>query len=218
MTELYRRSITGFILGLIVVSSLFFAPSWVFAAIAASILLYVLVYEWPLLFRPSEPAFWLLMPLYPIVPFLLIIQMQLSGYEIMNVLLIALVAGHDSGAYLVGKMWGKHKIWPSVSPSKTWEGFIGGCMLAYLFSLIFFHDQSMSTQLTVIVPLVVLISFCALLGDLFESYLKRRAGVKDAGALLPGHGGILDRIDGILFASVAVYLLKNSCKLLLHQP
>ncbi len=110
MTEVYRRSLTGFILGLLVISSLLFAPPWIFAALITGLLVYVIIFEWPMLFRPTEAAFWLLLPLYPLLPFLLIIHMQLTGYEIMNMLLIELVDAHDSVSYLFGKMWVKKKI------------------------------------------------------------------------------------------------------------
>lgn len=217
MTELYKRTLTGFILGLLVISSLFFTPSWAFAVLVTAIMIYVLLYEWPLLFHPNQWAFWLVMLFYPLIPFILIIHMQLSGYEIMNLLLITLVASYDAGAYLVGKKFGYHKIWPAISPAKTWEGFAGGLVLAYLLSQIFFGHLDWNTQLTIIVPFVLLVSIFALLGDLFESYLKRRAGIKDSGSLLPGHGGILDRIDGILFASVIIYALRGYLKLLLNH-
>lgn len=110
-------------------------------------------------------------------------------------LLILVVALADSGGYFVGRRFGKHKLAPAVSPGKTWEGFVGGLfanlLLMGLLSLLL--DIDWLLVLAVIVPT----SLVSVLGDLLESMVKRHAGVKDSGNILPGHGGILDRIDGI---------------------
>ena len=208
MKTLYKRLITGVSLGLLVIS-LFFLSSWAFALLVLGLLMRILIWEWPRLFSPEDPKFWLIMPLYPILPMALIIYMQLTGYELVNLLLICLVAAHDTGAYLIGKHWGKHKISPAISPGKTWEGFIGGCVLSFLFSLIFFGGNPLALIIGTILPFVLSVNFAALAGDLFESTLKRRAGLKDAGTMLPGHGGVLDRVDGILFAAVLVFLVRK---------
>ncbi len=216
MKEFYKRLLTGICLGLLVIITLFFSPPWAFALLAIVLLAYILFFEWPRLFKPSEPLFWILMPFYPLLPFFLIIRMQLSGYELMNIILFTVVATYDTGSYLVGKHWGKHKISPTISPGKTWEGFIGGVIFAFIFSLIYFGHNGSSTIAFLIFPFIVALSSLALTGDLFESALKRRVGVKDSGNLLPGHGGLLDRIDGMLFASVLVYALRTQLKLLVH--
>ncbi len=116
----------------------------------------------------------------------------------------ALIWVNDTFAYLIGSAIGKRKLWPSVSPGKSWEGFIGGCivtMAAGGFS---------SSFLTIMGPiegvfLGAIICVAATFGDLFESSLKRRAGIKDSGNIMPGHGGILDRIDSILFVIPSVF-------------
>jgi phosphatidate cytidylyltransferase len=110
-------------------------------------------------------------------------------------LLILVVALADSGGYFVGRRFGKHKLAPAVSPGKTWEGFVGGLVanliMAVLLSVLLGIDWLL--VLAVIIPT----SLVSVLGDLLESMVKRHAGVKDSGTILPGHGGILDRIDGI---------------------
>jgi phosphatidate cytidylyltransferase len=109
----------------------------------------------------------------------------------------------DSFAYLFGKAWGKHPFFPRISPRKTWEGalagWVGGTGTALLFGWML--GLSILQALT----LGLAISLAATFGDLAESIIKRQMGVKDSGSLLPGHGGILDRMDSLLFVVVVVY-------------
>lgn len=121
----------------------------------------------------------------------------------------------DSMAYLIGRKFGKHKLFPRVSPGKTWEGFIGGVVFAviagYIYSLVTKDVQADSTINASLhwIVMSLIISVFGMLGDLSESLLKRSGGVKDSGSLLPGHGGVLDRFDGIFFSSpiILTYLL-----------
>tara|TARA_R110002167_G_scaffold59804_25_gene169429 strand:+ start:1270 stop:1980 length:711 start_codon:yes stop_codon:yes gene_type:complete len=115
---------------------------------------------------------------------------------------------NDSFAYLVGKSIGRNKLFPSVSPKKTIEGAVGGLVFtlgaAYLMA---HYEPSVSTaQWMLLASIIVLMGS---LGDLVESKLKRLAGVKDSGALLPGHGGMLDRLDSLVFAAPFAYLTLN---------
>jgi phosphatidate cytidylyltransferase len=130
-------------------------------------------------------------------------------------MMICVVATHDTGAYLVGKYLGKTPLAPTISPNKTWEGFIGGFLFSFFFSLPFFWDNPLALIIGSVLPLILSLNFASLAGDLFESMLKRKAGLKDAGRLLPGHGGILDRIDGLLFATIVVFLARNWIRFLL---
>jgi phosphatidate cytidylyltransferase len=112
---------------------------------------------------------------------------------------------NDTGAYLVGKKFGKNLLFPAISPKKTWEGFVGGlffCVLLGYFISLFNH----SIQLKEWIIVSVLVGTFGLLGDLAESQLKRNANVKDSGNIMPGHGGILDRFDGFLIAVPIIYL------------
>ncbi|MDB4088040.1 phosphatidate cytidylyltransferase [Flavobacteriales bacterium] len=113
----------------------------------------------------------------------------------------------DSMAYLVGRKLGKHKLFPRVSPGKTWEGLIGGVSFAILAGYLFSYFTESSSMHWIIMSIII--SVFGVLGDLSESLLKRSGGVKDSGNLLPGHGGILDRFDGIFFSSpiILTYLL-----------
>ena len=111
----------------------------------------------------------------------------------------------DTAAYYVGSAIGHNKLIPNISPNKTIEGAIGGTfgavIVAVAAKIFFFKNFS----LTEAVMLGIIISITAQFGDLFESLLKRAGGVKDSGNLIPGHGGILDRIDSLLFAAPAFY-------------
>lgn len=105
----------------------------------------------------------------------------------------------DSGAYQVGKMFGRHKLWPAISPNKTWEGSIGGTVVALIVAAIYLHFFPQIYSYGIMMLLTLLFSVCGQLGDLVESAYKRYYGVKDSGKILPGHGGILDRFDSLLF-------------------
>ena len=113
---------------------------------------------------------------------------------------------YDSGAYIAGSMFGKHKMMERISPKKSWEGFAGGTLLGFLTA---FLVSASFTEFTLgewmIIALMIIIF--GTLGDFAESMLKRSAGIKDSGSLLPGHGGILDRFDAVFIAAPVVFLL-----------
>ncbi|OGF53414.1 MAG: hypothetical protein A2Z21_00015 [Candidatus Fraserbacteria bacterium RBG_16_55_9] len=126
-----------------------------------------------------------------------------------TLLLLLLVWAYDTGAYIVGSLLGKHKLFPRLSPKKSWEGVFGGWFLAFVAGWLSFLWIPWAFSLPDAAlhgfALSLLISVFAQLGDLFESKLKRTASVKDSGAFFPGHGGMLDRIDSLLFALPAFY-------------
>lgn len=133
---------------------------------------------------------------------------------------LALVWIADIGAYFVGKAIGKRKLAPTISPGKSWEGAIGGGVLVLLFALLCVAVPSLSETLpariythqgsVALAILMIFIAIASVIGDLFESLLKRRIGMKDSSSLLPGHGGVLDRIDALIpvlpFAAMFVAL------------
>lgn len=119
---------------------------------------------------------------------------------------IILVWIHDMFAYLTGSLLGKHPMTPRLSPGKTWEGFAGGMIFTLFSGWILFRITGTFTAFTWLFSALI-ISLLGLTGDLFESGMKRKMNVKDTGHLLPGHGGILDRFDSLLFVAPALLLL-----------
>ncbi len=112
---------------------------------------------------------------------------------------------NDTGAYIFGSWLGKHKLFERISPKKSWEGFIGGALVAVLVGYLFSLNSNECWCQWMIMSLIIVVF--GTLGDLVESMLKRSLNVKDSGAILPGHGGILDRFDGLLLAAPMVYFL-----------
>ena len=112
---------------------------------------------------------------------------------------------NDSFAFIVGKKYGKIKLYKSISPNKTWEGFLSGLLMTLLVSFLLFSHLSLFFKIS----FSLIISIGGTLGDLVESMFKRKAGVKDSGNLIPAHGGILDRFDSFFFSVPFVYLLLN---------
>ncbi len=113
----------------------------------------------------------------------------------------------DTAAFFIGRALGRHKLAPHISPGKTWEGAIGGILGAILVSLFFVLPMPLKLPLSYLQAILLgsLVSIFGQLGDLIESLFKRNMGVKDSGRLIPGHGGVLDRMDSIVFVGVVVY-------------
>lgn len=134
----------------------------------------------------------------------LLSSMIIDGKTIVMLMFI-MIWLNDTGAYCIGSMFGRHRLCERLSPKKSWEGFWGGMAFAVLagvvYALIYDHNDVLTWALCGVV-----VSALATVGDLFESMLKRRAGVKDSGHLIPGHGGILDRIDSLLFVAPGMVL------------
>lgn len=147
------------------------------------------------------------------IPLLLHLALYLTPAEQWLALLAAVAS--DTGGYYAGSMFGKHKLWPVVSPKKTWEGLFGGMALCVLVCVALAAAAKAAEWRMLDLPLWgwffmgLVLHLAALFGDLFESALKRTLSVKDSGALLPGHGGILDRIDSILFTVAAFLFLRQ---------
>lgn len=171
------------------------------------------------LFYPASAAFWrnskalrLVFGLMTIVPFFWgMVALRGWHYDanhyygaIWLLYVMILVWGADSGAYMFGKLFGKHKLAPKVSPGKTWQGFIGGLFTAAVISWIYGVVVNLEVAPSTLLICSVVAALASVLGDLTESMFKREAGIKDSGNLIPGHGGILDRIDS-LTAAVPVF-------------
>ena len=153
----------------------------------------------------AEATFNLLAVLYAVVllSHLYLLRQLPHGVE-WTFLTFFLVWATDTGAYLIGRRFGKHLLAPQVSPKKTVEGALGGLLLNIIVAVIFWRFAGGASIFTYLV-LGGIIGIGAQIGDLFQSALKRTAGIKDSGAIIPGHGGILDRFDSLIFALPLVY-------------
>ena len=127
-------------------------------------------------------------------------------YDPLPVLMIFIIIWfNDTGAYLIGSWKGKRRLFPRISPLKSWEGFFGGLAIVIIASLIFSYFYSGISWYFMLAFAIVIVVF-ATWGDLMESLLKRTYGVKDSGNILPGHGGVFDRFDSVVFAAPAGYV------------
>jgi len=183
--------------------------AYIYAIIACTINVILLVK----LFNPKTIKYTflkkhLLLLFYIISGFIFIALIPNTLKEEGNKVLISvfiLIWANDSFAYLVGKSLGKHKLFERISPKKTIEGFIGGLAGTIIVALFIFNYIELFS-LNVWVYLALIISALGTIGDLIQSKFKRQAGVKDSGAIMPGHGGIYDRLDSILYSSPFIYI------------
>lgn len=203
------RFYTAIAMMLVLIASIY-APMPMVSTGILVILLCILTTEWPRLI--TARWLWFLTPVYPILPFLLAGRLNQNPlYRHLLLVLIACVSANDTGAYCFGKLLGKHKLLPKISPGKTWQGAVGGfvCVVGMLVLIDSYTHAPSSMSWSVTLVIAALASVVATAGDLFESWLKRRAGVKDSGSLLPGHGGLLDRFDGMMSCMYLLYPLKD---------
>lgn len=166
-----------------------------------------------LFFSLTAPAFGLLYIAWTGAHIVLLHGLEVRGPALVT-LLVCVIAVSDSGAYFTGKSIGRHKLAPVLSPGKTWEGAIGAVIAATLAGGIFYLLRSWTPlaslpnySLVWYLAIGAVLSVVGQLGDLAESILKRAAGEKDSGSVLPGHGGVLDRCDGFLFGAPILYYI-----------
>ncbi|MBW8348901.1 phosphatidate cytidylyltransferase [Bacillus sp. IITD106] len=149
-------------------------------------------------FTFDDVGFILLSVLYIGIGFFYFVQIREEGLVYLFYALFV-VWVTDSGAYFVGRRFGKRKLWPEISPNKTVEGFFGGIISGLVVAILFILFSSIQIPFFQLIIVTIIISIFGQMGDLAESALKRHYGVKDSGNLFPGHGGILDRCDSWLF-------------------
>ncbi len=163
-----------------------------------------------------------LMTLYPAIGFgSMVMLRETASHGIwLLVLLFVIAFTSDTGAYFVGTFLGKHKMAPKISPKKSWEGFFGGWLISILCSVgLFilcwevegaFYARGVFYTLYLYIPMVFLLAPLSVAGDLFASLIKRKCGIKDYGKLMPGHGGVMDRFDSVLFIAPLLYLFSDN--------
>ena len=152
---------------------------------------------------------------YITLPFLFIVKISFgtNSYNPKIIIgLFVLIWTNDTFAYLVGKSMGKHKLFERVSPKKTIEGFLGGMVFAafagFLISKLYIQPNPAFSSKSILIWTIIalIVSVFGTIGDLIESKFKRIAGIKDSGSIMPGHGGILDRLDSVIFVAPIIFL------------
>ena len=154
----------------------------------------------------EDASFSIMGALYVGIGFYYFMETRLYGIEYV-IFALVVIWSTDSGAYFIGKKFGKKKLWPDISPNKTIEGFFGGIAMAIIFALVFQFISPISSSYITLIVVTILASTFGQIGDLVESALKRHYNVKDSGNILPGHGGILDRFDSLLFVLPLLHFL-----------
>jgi phosphatidate cytidylyltransferase len=197
MSELAIRTISGVAMVLIALAAVVLG-GYAFAVLAAAVATAVF-YEWTRLTKGWGPAWYIAGFLYAAVAALALLWIRERADDANGLRLVLwvfiVVWSVDIGAYFSGRTIGGPKLAPSISPGKTWAGFYGGVAAATLLGGAWVLYTSLPLVLLLLAPLF---AAAAQGGDLFDSWMKRRAGVKDSGRWLPGHGGVFDRVDGLL--------------------
>lgn len=157
-------------------------------------------------FSFDDVGFLLVSAMYVGIGFHFFIMTRVEGLAFV-VYSLVIVWTTDSGAYFIGRKLGKHKLWPEISPNKTIEGFVGGIVVAVISAVIFQMVTKLDVSYSTLIIISIVASIFGQLGDLVESAIKRHYNVKDSGKILPGHGGILDRFDSLLFVLPLLYFL-----------
>jgi phosphatidate cytidylyltransferase len=170
----------------------------------------VIIYNWKITFKSmNQLGRWILITgiaifLFYSISHIILIALLGEGIKWLYLIIFS-VFSSDSGAYFIGKMFGKNKMVPQISPNKTWEGAIGGMIFCLAATILISTYFDLPINITNQIVLGFIISILAQIGDITESALKRLSGVKDSGTVLPGHGGFLDRIDSFIFVLPVTY-------------
>ena len=203
MNELVTRSISGIIfIAILLLGTIYSQTSFIILYLSLAI---ISIYEmWNILEKKS------ILPLvFVSLPFILLIS--LAGFKndfdpLLVLYILILTWTFDSFAYLFGSRYGKNKILPKISPKKSWEGFFGGYILTLITSFILMNYQAKLLEEYIIIAFILPVT--ATIGDLIASYYKRKSNVKDYGKIIPGHGGIIDRLDAIFITIPVVFIIK----------
>lgn len=198
MSQLALRTVVALLLAAVTLACLY-VGDWVFAILVA-IAAGLIFAEWRAMTRGWGPAWFVGGVLYALLPATALLWLRIPKGGVLIVLWVFVITwSTDIFAFFAGRSFGGPKLAPRFSPNKTWSGLIGGVIGATIAGGLLVTDAGLSPVLLYAAPFFAV---AAQGGDLFESAIKRRAGVKDAGGLLPGHGGVMDRLDGLVPVSV----------------
>jgi phosphatidate cytidylyltransferase len=216
-SDWYLRCITAVIIGVATASAYLLLKPFILSGIIFCIGLYILCVECTLLCRKHAYTYAVLFGIYFYISFAFSILIYWAAREHTKhfiALVTVLATSTDIGSYIAGVCWGKYKMAPRLSPRKTWEGLCGGLFatigIMYIASKAWYPILVKITGPFIMFFIIFSIgsTLSGLCGDLFISFLKRNAGVKDTGNLLPGHGGLLDRFDSILGITLYIWIWK----------
>ena len=166
----------------------------------------------------NDACYGYLMTLYPTLGFgCMVMLREMFNHGLWYLILLLMIAWvNDTGAYFVGTFLGKHKMAPKISPKKSWEGFIGGWIISVLCAVGLFilrfrvdngYGDGLFYTLRFFLPVVILLTPLAVVGDLLASVIKRKCDIKDFGNIMPGHGGVMDRFDSVIFIAPLLYII-----------
>ena len=208
--NMYTREITGALIGTFILAIILFAPSFIFKLVLFGIFILAFIELCFLIRRPYWPS--LLVIFFIFTSLFFVETYEANRLLFLYSILISVL--NDSGAYYLGKKIGSRKIFPKTSPNKTLEGLISGILISscFLYLINFqevfkFNIYYLDNQNSFLFFILLISSVVAVIGDYLESKIKRSAEVKDSGSLLPGHGGILDRVDSHIFVIPVFFIL-----------
>jgi phosphatidate cytidylyltransferase len=207
VNELAVRTLTGLaLIGLALIAAVKGGDVFAYAVAAVATAMF---YEWTRIVRGWGAPWYVAGIPYAVLPAISLLWVRERDVHGLELLLWIFIVtwSTDIGAYFAGRRFGRRKLAPSISPGKTVEGLYGGMVAAALFGGAWAFTMGLAWPLLILAPLFAL---TAQGGDLFESWMKRRAGVKDSGTWLPGHGGVLDRLDGLVPVAVLSALAQLS--------
>ena len=208
--NLRKRIISSLILIPLAIYAIFFSTN-LFIALAIAITI-LMTMEWQEIIRPAEDykkwqiigVFYILIPVYSVIKIRLLDGEQ-NGAQIL-LWMFAIIWSTDIMAFFIGKSFGGPKIAPHISPNKTWSGAVGGLITSAIIGAIS-ASVLFKGSITFFIAISIILSIIEQVSDLIESKIKRTFGVKDSGSIIPGHGGVLDRLDGMILVAPAVLLL-----------
>lgn len=208
--NLRKRIVSSLILIPLAIYAIFFSQN-LFIALAIAITI-LMTMEWQEIIRPAEDykkwqiigVFYILIPVYSVIKIRLLDGEQ-NGEQIL-LWMFAIIWSTDIMAFFIGKSFGGPKIAPHISPNKTWSGAVGGLITSAIIGVIS-ASVLFKGSIVFFIAISVILSIIEQVSDLIESKIKRTFGVKDSGSIIPGHGGVLDRLDGMILVAPAVLLL-----------